>query len=130
MYKEEFSVEGDVLVVRLSGEFPREMLEREANVFEPLAEACMQHGCIKVLIDARGLEVRMETMELFRAGDDLASLVPRGLRVALVARSDTVDDGFFENVASNRGASVKVFTDPEAARRWVAATRDRPSRAL
>jgi hypothetical protein len=120
VYEEKFSVDGDVLVVVLKGPFPKKQIFGSAeNVFTQLGNACSQHGLCKVLLDARELEVRMETMDLFRSGSDLAGIAEPGFRAALVARPELIDR-FFEDVAANRGACVRVFTDAEEARAWLA----------
>jgi hypothetical protein len=117
-YNEDFRIEADVLYVRLSGKFPKEILGRQENLFEPLIRACSTHNCRKALIDARDLQVDFDTMALLRAGEDAAFLTHLGLWIAFVARED-MRDGFFDNVISNRGGRVGIFTEIDAARDWL-----------
>jgi hypothetical protein len=117
-YIEDFRFEDGVLHVRLSGEFPMERLHKGQNLFQPLVDACATHKCDKALIDARDLQVNMDTLEMFQAGEDVVSVTSKGLRTAILAREDMLDR-FFEDVAVNRGAIVKVFTDLETARDWL-----------
>jgi hypothetical protein len=117
-YKEDFRVEDGVLHVRLSGKFPNELLRKGTNLFQPLADACPTHNCNKVLIDARDLQVDLDTFGLLRAGEDVASMTRMGIHIAILAREDMLDP-FFEDVAVNRGASVKVFTELDTARSWL-----------
>ena len=118
-YKQEFRVENRVMNVQLSGTFPNERLAMKENLFRPLLEACKKDNCPMAIVDARQLQVDFDTTALFRAGVDAASMNEFGLGVALVARKDMIDP-FFDDVTHNRGARVKVFTDLESARAWVA----------
>ena len=121
-YLAEFNVADDILHVQLGGQFPPELLRAPDNVFTPVINACAVHGCFRVLIDARHLEVRLDTVKLFRAGVDAAFASHGGLRLAFVAREDMID-GFFEEVARNRGALIGVFTDLDKACGWLAKQR-------
>ena len=117
-YKQEFRVEDDILYVRLSGEFPKELLCRQENLFQPLIEACLNQKCEKGLIDVRDLQVDFDTIGMFRAGVDASFLSRVGLRIAMVARKHMIDP-FFDDVASNRGAVTGIFTDNNSARDWL-----------
>ncbi|MBN1433417.1 hypothetical protein JW921_01575 [Candidatus Fermentibacterales bacterium] len=117
-YEEGFRLEDGVLHVRLSGEYPMERLRGEQNVFQPVIDSCSSNDCRKVLVDARNLETDFDTMELFRAGADVASLARNGIRVALLAREEMLDP-FFEDVAVNRGGNVAIFTDDAEALAWL-----------
>jgi hypothetical protein len=117
-YVEDFQFRDGVLHVRLSGKFPQELLRRQENLFSPLVDACLQYRCKKALIDARDLQTDLDTMALFRAGQDAPFLTSSGLRVALLARNDQ-QDSFFDNVAFNRGSLMGIFTDQGAALEWL-----------
>ena len=117
-YTEDFRVENGVLYVHLSGKFPIDMLRRSENLFQPLIDACSAQNCTRALVDARDLEVDLGTMGLFQAGEDAVFLRQVGLRVALLAREDMLDP-FFDAVVVNRGGDVRVFTDRDAAHRWL-----------
>jgi hypothetical protein len=117
-YVEEFRAVDGVMHVRLQGTFPNGRLAIEKNLYQPLIEACGNSHCCDAIVDARALRVGFDTMALFRAGVDAASLNKFGLRVALVARKDMVSS-FFDDVIRNRGARVEVFTDMEGANNWI-----------
>ena len=117
-FTQEFHPEQDVMHVRVAGTFPMAILERKGNLFQPLIEACEQANCRIVLIDLRELQVDIDTLEIFRAGVDAALVSRLGLRLAFVAREETLDP-FFEDVVTNRGARVEVFTEMDDALKWV-----------
>jgi len=71
-----------------------------------------------VLCDARSVPSPIGTSEKFEAGTELARTADRRLIFAVVASADLVDY-FFETVARNRGASVKVFTNEATALHWL-----------
>ena len=119
-YKEDFQLEDDLLSVRLSGKFPNERLHTSDNAFQPLIDECARRQRKKALIDATTLQVRLDTMELLRAGTDAARLARFDLRIAVIARRDMLDS-LFEDVAVNRGGNVRVFTDSDIARAWLKA---------
>jgi len=121
-YKQDFRFEGGVLHVHMSGVYPNEHLAKAGNLFQPLIDACSAHGCREALIDARELQVRFDTLAMYRAGDDVASLGLAGLRVALLAREDMLNS-FFDTVVYNRSGSVRIFTDLEIARNWLQSRR-------
>lgn len=118
LYEQHFRVEDDVVHARLSGMYPNARLAIKENLFKPLIEACKQGNCREAIVDARELQVEFDTLALFRAGVDAASLNKFGLRVALIARTDMLSS-FFDDVTHNRGAQVRVFTDMESAQSWI-----------
>ena len=117
-YKEDFRGDDGVMHVRLSGTYPKERLASRRNLFEPLVDACQKDKCRTAIVDARDLRVDFDTVALFRAGVDAASLNTLDLRIAFVAREDQISP-FFDDVLRNRGARVEIFTDMEGARSWV-----------
>jgi len=117
-YRQEFQFENGVLVVRLSGSFPNELLLSEQNLFQPLIDECKTRNCKLALVDAQNLQVHFSTMAMFRAGEDAAVLNQFGFRLAIVAREDMIDP-FFEDVAFNRGGNIGVFTNMDAALSWL-----------
>ena len=117
-YTQVFNAEEGVLHVRVAGTLPKALLQTEGNVFQPLIDASAEHNCRQAVIDARDLQVYLDTMSIFRAGVDAALASRLGLRLAFVAREDMLDS-FFEVVVSNRGARVEVFTEMKDAMKWV-----------
>jgi hypothetical protein len=116
-YRREYSVEGDVFCVELSGELPATALKRDDNLFEPLIQACRDRNLSKILIDARDVQTNLGFMDVFRAAKDLASLPPPQVQVACVVNPRQYDP-LFEQVANTRGAMTRVFMNREDAFDW------------
>lgn len=117
-YKENIKFEDGILKVHLSGEFPKEILGKQINLFQPLIDAASKHNCMKALIDIRELQIQLGTMDLFKAAEDALVLTNSGIRLSLLAREDSIDV-FFENVSVNRGSQVGVFKETKAALEWL-----------
>ncbi len=117
-YNEDINFEDGILKVRLSGEFPNELLHEGKNLFQPLINACEKFACNKVLIDATDLQVDFDTIAMFQAGKDAAELVRFGIHIALLTKADLVNE-FFDDVVFNRGGNLVVFTDMNAAYDWL-----------
>jgi hypothetical protein len=73
-----------------------------------------------VLRDERELEYRLGITETYRAGEHIARMAPRVVRVVLVCPQAAYADGrFWGDVTINRGMRTRVFTDVDAARAWL-----------
>ena len=115
----------DYIHVDVTGTFLlSEANECSVSIFEALAE----HGVHRVLVDCRKLEGEPTTMERFVLATFAAlefskfaeSGVPRGTRFSYVGHEPLVDKRRFgETVATNRGLTVRVFTDYQQAIEWL-----------
>jgi hypothetical protein len=72
----------------------------------------------RVLCDASAVVAPISTSEKFETGVELARSADRRMMMAVFARAELVDY-FFETVARNRGASVRVFTQEGTALQWL-----------
>jgi hypothetical protein len=72
----------------------------------------------RVLCDATAVPAPVGTSEKYEIGAELARAADRRMIMAVVARAELIDY-FFETVARNRGASVRVFTHEATARQWL-----------
>lgn len=72
----------------------------------------------RVLCDATAVPTPVGTSEKYEIGAELARAADRRMIFAVVARAELIDY-FFETVARNRGASVRVFTNEATARQWL-----------
>jgi hypothetical protein len=64
-------------------------------------------------------------MTRFYSGKDIADILRPPLKVAAFAKEELINH-FAENVAINRGAIFAVFTDEDAALRWLLAESNEP----
>ena len=95
--------------VRVAGEMFREHLQR-----------CAETGVPRLLYDVRELELHLRVIDLYEAGVALAACPCAGVRIAFLVRPEsTRRDHFFQTVASNRGALVRVCTEEQAALTWL-----------
>ena len=72
----------------------------------------------RVLCDATAVDTPIGTCEKYEIGAELARAADRHMIMAVVARAELIDY-FFETVARNRGASVRVFTHEATAHQWL-----------
>lgn len=113
------TVEDGILVVRAEG-FDGS-LEEVQGYGLAVVEACRRAQVDRVLCDERALEYRLGVFDTFQAATFLSDHAPKVGRAAIVPNPDGLQDAaFWEDVAVNRGLTVKVFRDPEAARAWLA----------
>lgn len=81
---------------------------------------CRASGERYLLVDITGSVGEMTIFERYEHAVRTASILPRGARVAVLARSDqALDDRFWETVMLNRCATAGVFTEMDAALRWL-----------
>lgn len=82
-----------------------------------------EHGVHKVLVDLREATLSQTTMDLYDFGSSYGDVFPQDTRVAVVyspEKTSSSDDAeFAENVARNRGALVRMFTEMGEAIDWL-----------
>jgi hypothetical protein len=103
------------LRLTLVGQSSRGMLLRALS--QVIAET-KSRNIWRVLCDASALAAPVGTSEKFEIGVELARAADRRMIMAVFARAELVDY-FFETVARNRGASVRVFTHESTALQWL-----------
>jgi hypothetical protein len=113
------TVSGNILEVRASG-FDENLEDTQAYGLGVIA-AGSRAGVRRILCDERDLEYRLGTLDTYDLAAFIAAQVPDVDRTAIVCNPRFLADArFWEDTAVNRGLSVRVFTDPDAARRWLA----------
>jgi hypothetical protein len=118
------------ITVRDEGEFLRVTLIGPGslpNLFAALQRIIAEtksRDIWRVLVDATGVPPPLGTSEKYDLGLETARVADPRMKSAVVARSENVDH-FFETVARNRGVSVMVFLQENAAISWLL---DRASR--
>lgn len=113
-------IEGSLLRVEAHG-FD-ESLEEVMAYGSALIEQCLTHQLTRVLCDERALEYRLNTLDTYALASWISEQVPHVARIALVcAPAAAADARLWENVAVNRGLTVRAFQDLAAAERWLGA---------
>ena len=89
---------------------------------EALAEAAT-HGVHQFLVDDREMVPELSTLEIHELPDTLGRMgLGKDDRAALVYTKTSpkaADFRFFENTARNRGFSIRLFSDMDAALDWL-----------
>ncbi len=114
-------IRGECLCVRVTGQFEPGAAEIIASTY---AETARHLHLGLVLCDitlVTGLDADSSSlMDRFEIARAVADLFSRGLKLALVATPRQLTrDRFEENVMLNRGATVKITSDPQEALEWL-----------
>jgi len=107
--------EGDILRLRLKGPGAHAHLLRAVAT---IITETTSRDIWRVLCDATAVTAPTGAFEKFEAGVALARGADHRLKMAVIARIEAIDY-IFENVARNRGVSVAVFKDEDAALKWL-----------
>ena len=84
-------------------------------------EAATSAKLTKVLVDETRLEYSLSTTQSYESGSYVAETVPHTVKVAVVCRKEGWEEArFWETVAVNRGANVKLFLNLGDAEKWIA----------
>jgi hypothetical protein len=103
--------------VTFSGPFSPPELKR---AIDATAKTCNKTRRYSVLFDQRLMNGEIPVLDRFELGVYVAKRLPRGTRVALVAREDQVHpERFFERVVNNRDLSLRIFSNPGKAVDWL-----------
>ena len=82
---------------------------------------CLEEEVSKILFDARDvLSIDIKTMERYFLGTEAAEILQYKIKIAVVWENEYTNY-FFETVAINRGANVKIFGNIEPATNWLLA---------
>jgi hypothetical protein len=88
--------------------------------FESIAEHCNLTKNNKLLIDTTRYDVTVSVLDRFSLGTSLLIFAGRRIKVAFVCRPEQIDARRLGRVvAENRGVTVEVFTDFQAAEEWL-----------
>lgn len=117
--------DGDTLLVNASG-FD-ESLEQVREYGMAIIAACVEGGFTHVFCDERELEYRLATIDTLDAAAFISEHAPRVGKIAIVCDpKGSADARFFEDVAVNRGLTVRAFKDPGGARHWLEGSATKP----
>ena len=103
--------------VRLQAE-PPWTTENAGRLIELAKEEAKRRGTFLILLDLRSWEQPDSEMVRYDSGVRVAELLNAPYRVAAVSNKESVNY-FAENVAVNRGASLKMFADEASALNWL-----------
>jgi len=130
---QEMRSDGDLLRVRLAGEFSLDEAKRN---FLEIMEAVALHKTTRVLFDGRAITGNPRTIDRFCYGEFVADAVARhqtrlasGPILFAYALKEPVFNPkkFGETVAVNRGMLIRMFDNLEEALQWLATpSTDRP----
>jgi len=112
------TVSEDTLLVTASG-FD-ESLDQVQQYGLAIIAACIQSGVTRILCNELDLEYRLGTVDTYQAAEFIAANAPHVGRAAIVCNPKYLADArFWETVATNRGLTVRVFKDTDAASQWL-----------
>lgn len=107
----------DYLHVVVSGTF--NFLEAKASI-RPFFNAARERSLTRILIYCREMEGSATDLNRYELARTIAAEQGGPFRVAIIRRvRESASDSFYENVAFNRGAFLKVTADPEEAFEWL-----------
>lgn len=86
-----------------------------------VASVCQDEHCRRLLVDIRQLTDKFGTMECFSRGQEIArAFAYSGIHIAIVGVVECSELlSFLENVVTNRGVNLRVFTDFARAKQWL-----------
>lgn len=108
----------DYLLVKMSGSFDS---TKAKQFLSEILKAAEGHSLFKALVDVREVKGSIPTMARFKLGEFMGKIGAGAVQTAILELPGQVDDErFFETVAINRGANVKVFTSTyDEALEWI-----------
>jgi hypothetical protein len=118
-YEKHVERRADHIVIRYTGSMTADDLPKGRNVFQDIAALCQSSGCERVLLDARELSVDLGTFDFFQLGSKVAEVSDRRIRFAMLGTVEQTLDVLMEDVAANRGANARSFTDETEALAWL-----------
>jgi len=113
----EFVKDAKYVNVALTGDVTRNDLENARN---RTSLTLMVSNCRRILVDATCGNLKLSDLENYEFTSEHGSHFPRGVRIALVVRSDQLENlRFAETVAQNRGVRMVLFLDRIQALNWL-----------
>jgi hypothetical protein len=112
-------VESGSIVVRHTGELTLHGIEASRRA---VADIAMERRLTRILLDLSGATSGLAPVEIFELCASQGFVLPQNATVAVVYRPGQFpaeDARFAETVSLNRGVTLKVFIDFQAAQRWL-----------
>jgi len=115
-YKITHDADTDCVRTLIEGELDMDLVRKIAN---DLRDVAFHNGCKYYLSDIRQADVKLNLWEIYELPELTASVLPPSFRAALIVRSESDLSRFYQNASRNYDQSIKVFTDIQAAERWL-----------
>jgi hypothetical protein len=116
-YKLSLEERGDIFHVVIEGE--QDSYDVTMGACTEIAALCKARKVSKLLVEHK-VRGRLSTLEIFKMATQLPVLF-ENVRVAFVIHAATAPDNpeFLQNVAQNRGARGRLFSDAKDAEAWL-----------
>jgi hypothetical protein len=125
-FRHDFLEDVRIILVTVTGTVTRASWEKQLRA--SLKEAA-KHSCYRFLVDFSKAVMRVGFVDLYdRPRLYEESGMPKTARIAIVLPPEAEDRDFIETVTGNRGFTVKVFSELEPGRKWLAPSREPPTR--
>jgi hypothetical protein len=121
-YEIEFIEENDYLHAIIKGFRNSDSIKHATR---DICENCIKNKCTKALVDVRDIKEHIDVSEIFDlASFQLPEIIKRSINKVAILESEgnniyIENSKFFENVATNRGHNVKIFSDISDAKKWL-----------
>lgn len=115
----EMEMQGDIIIATVTGDL-KEGDYRAAR--DKVRSYIKERDVHSVLFDVRQAVLHISTIGIFSIAASYPEVIPPGTMYAVVFSSESLsaaDFDFYENVARNRGACLKVFSDIAKAKQWL-----------
>ncbi len=104
------------MYIRIHGELTQSDMD---DAFDNILRCQSQYHLNLILCDQRSMEIPPNIMDVFSAAKRFSDQPFRGMRLAILRHVIPQEYHFFETVARNRSASVRVFDNEETAANWL-----------
>ena len=118
---EDIQISPDATHLMVTSVGPPSMGEMERTLSR-LSELRREHGIDKIMVDSRARRGQPPVYDIYRGGELIAKTLGRDTRIAVLVEHIEGDHNMFEDVAINRGATIRFFSDEHLARNWLLGT--------
>lgn len=125
-YQIEYYPEDAIIQLTVIGEFARQDFTEFTKAAITAFEKYQSH---RILLDVRQAVSKLTTVDIFNSPKAAQELgISARSKIAVVYQIQSEDYYFFENTSFNRGLNLKLFTDIQAARKWLIETPTGPTK--
>jgi hypothetical protein len=115
-----YSIEKQGTLLKVVSKGKDENLQEVLEYAQAIIGAAMKFKCKKILCDERELQYALSTLDTYKLAEEASAYSKHTTRIAIVCAPKFLKDGlFYENVASNRGLTVRVTSDYDKAVEWL-----------